>query len=325
MSKSLLETRDAAIPVVSSVAKGPAPPDFFYRAMRFFVRRTFSFWERLGLHLTMVHFYEPIPDTQAMDDSIWNPRPELAGIRMNTEFQLQLLQRLSSQCRRDWEALPRNGTSGADRFFLGNGYFDSVDAEILYGIIRLYKPRRVWEIGSGFSTLLAAQAIQRNKEEDPSCVCDHVAIDPFPPQFLVESKTGLSVLPKRVQDVPLSAFSQLQANDVLFIDSSHVLKIGSDVRYEYLDILPRLQPGVLIHLHDIFFPAEYPREWVLGQHRFWNEQYLLQAFLAFNSEFTVLWAGSYMHMNHRDLLSEAIPSYKQHQDHPKSFWIRRNS
>lgn len=136
----------------------------------------------------------------------------------------------------------------------------------------------------------------------------------------------------------------LERNDILFIDFSHILSIGSDVRYEYLDLLPRLKPGVLIHFHDIFLPAEYPQKWVLNFHRFWNEQYLLQAFLTFNTEFEVLWAGNFMHLNHSDLLAATIPSYKQElgklprsveprtislggalpvECQPKSFWIRR--
>jgi hypothetical protein len=140
---------------------------------------------------------------------------------------------------------------------------------------------------------------------------------------LCKNGNGLSVLPKKVQEIPLSTFAKLERNDVLFIDSSHVLTIGSDVRYEYLDILPRVKPGVLVHCHDIFLPAEYPKEWVLDDHRFWNEQYLLQAFLTFNNEFEVLWAGSYMHLKHPDLLAAAIPSYRQEKCYPKSFWIRR--
>ena len=241
---------------------------------------------------------------------------------MNGAFQVELLHQLSALYHKPWEGLTRNAAYGG-QFFLGNGYFDSVDAEILYGIVRRFKPRRVYEIGSGFSTLLVKQAIRNNQEEDCSYTCEHVAIDPFPPQFWCKNGNGLSVLPKKVQEIPLSTFAKLERNDVLFIDSSHVLTIGSDVRYEYLDILPRVKPGVLVHCHDIFLPAEYPKEWVLDDHRFWNEQYLLQAFLTFNNEFEVLWAGSYMHLKHPDLLAAAIPSYRQEKCYPKSFWIRR--
>ena len=112
-------------------------------------------------------------------------------------------------------------------------------------------------------------------------------------------------------------------HDILFIDSSHVLRIGGDVQYEYLEILPRLARGVIVHSHDIFLPAEYPRHWVLEEHKFWTEQYLLQAFLAFNDSFEVLWAGSYMHLKHPEKLEEAFSSYKRERTLPGSFWMRK--
>lgn len=298
-------------------------PDLIHRVSRFLARRTFSFWEKLGLHLSYVHFYEPVPDTRSLDDALWNRNLELPGIDINEQFQIEFLRQLGVLYDTAWDALARSGVSRTTEFLLGNGYFDSVDAEILYGIVRRFKPRRIFEIGSGFSTLLVENAIRDNRGEDSSYACEHVAIDPFPADFLSKGGNGLTVLPKRVQDVPLSTFQNLERNDVLFIDSSHVLAIGSDVRFEYLEILPRLNPGVLIHCHDIFFPAEYPKDWIFRHRRFWNEQYLLQAFLAFNSEFEVLWAGNYMHLKHPGLLAQSIPSYKQSEVQPKSFWLRR--
>ena len=149
-------------------------------------------------------------------------------------------------------------------------------------------------------------------------------IDPYPNEVLKRGFPGLSrLIPEKVQDVPISEFMTLGDNDILFIDSSHVLKTGSDVHYEYLEVLPRLNRGVIVHVHDIFLPAEYPREWVLGEHRFWNEQYLLQAFLAFNESFEVLWAGSYMHLRYPEELETAFSSYRREETWPKSFWMRR--
>jgi len=111
--------------------------------------------------------------------------------------------------------------------------------------------------------------------------------------------------------------------DILFIDSSHVLKVGGDVQYEYLEILPRLKRGVVVHVHDIFLPGEYPNEWVREEHVFWNEQYLLQAFLSFNDSFEVLWAGSFMHRKHPEKLAECFPGYHPASCHPGSFWMRK--
>jgi len=191
-------------------------------------------------------------------------------------------------------------------------------------MIRHFKPKKIFEIGSGNSTYLSAHAILKNKEEDNDYECELVAIEPYPNDILKAGFPGLSkLIPKKAQDIPLSEFKKLLENDILFIDSSHVLKIGSDVQYEYLEILPRLNKGVIIHVHDIFLPTEYPKEWVLKDYRFWTEQYLLQAFLAFNNSFEVLWAGSYMHLRYPDKLEEVFSSYKRDERWPGSFWIRK--
>ena len=145
------------------------------------------------------------------------------------------------------------------------------------------------EVGSGFSSLLAAEAIARN--DSSALIC----IEPFPPEFLRKGFPGLhSLIEKKVQDIDLEFFSQLDSGDILFIDSSHTVKIGGDVNYLFLEVLPRLKPGVIVHVHDIFFPFDYRRDWVMDEFRFWTEQYLLQAFLTFNSEFEVLMANRYL-------------------------------
>lgn len=144
-----------------------------------------------------------------------------------------------------------------------NDYFESVDGEILYCMIRHFKPRKIFEIGSGWSTRLSAQAIGKNEQEDENYDCELVAIEPNPDKTLKKGFPGLSeLITQEVQDVPITKFNQLKENHILFIDSNHVLKIGSDVHYEYLEILPRLNRGVLIHVHDIFLPSEYPKSWI---------------------------------------------------------------
>jgi len=179
------------------------------------------------------------------------------------------------------------------------------------------------EIGSGMTTLLAAEAIRRNEAEGQPC--SFTAIEPYPPTFLRRGVPGLAdLLEVKVEDVPLDRFTSLEANDILFIDSSHVIKIGGDVLYEYLEILPRLKPGVIVHCHDIFLPAEYPKKWLVENRWFWTEQYLLQAFLAFNSAFHVLLAASLLHLKHSHELKAAFTSYDPASVWPASFWIRRN-
>jgi len=288
-------------------------------------KRFFHFWEDKGYHITPVHFYEPIPDTRTLRDDIWLKQSELIGIDINEQGQIDLLRKFSSQFKDEYENFPRHKTSIPYQYYIKNGQFESVDGEILYCMIRYFKPRRILEIGSGYSTCLSAQAILRNKEADNGYECELAAIEPYPDEILKVGFPGLSkLIPEKVQEVPLSEFKKLTESDILFIDSSHVLKIGSDVQYEYLEILPRLNKGVIVHVHDILLPAEYSKEWVLKYRRFWTEQYLLQAFLTFNDYFEVLWAGNYMHLKHPDKLETAFSSYKRDEKKGrKSFWMKK--
>jgi hypothetical protein len=200
--------------------------------------------------------------------------------------------------------------------------FGSIDAEILHCMIRYFKPGKIIEIGSGYSTLLSAQAILKNQEEEDSYKCDLVAIEPYPNALLKTGFPGLSELvSKPIQEIPLSMFEGLTENDILFIDSSHVLRTGGDVQFEYLEILPRLNKGVVVQIHDIRFPEDYPK-YRLKQNRFYTEQYLLQAFLAFNNAFEVLWPGHYMQLNHPDKLDTAFNKHRQFRG-GDSFWMRK--
>jgi len=300
--------------------------------MKGFIKRTFRFWQRHGLHILPVHFYSPVPDTGALPADLWQRTSDLPGIDMNPEGQIALARDFAARYRTEYDAFPAEDTGDPRRFYLANGNFLGVDAEILYCMVRDRKPRRIIEIGAGASTLLAAEAHLRNRAEGAPG-CHMTAVEPYPNATIAAGLPGLDRLIRSpVQEVPLAEFAALDENDILFIDSSHVLKIGSDVAYEFLEILPRLAPGVLVHVHDIFLPLEYPKNWLDWQLRFWNEQYLLQAFLAFNDRFQVLWAGSYMHVHHPEILAAAFGSYRDHggrsrydndQNWPLSFWMRR--
>lgn len=281
----------------------------------------FSYWQARGVHAVPVHFYQPIPDTRTLNPSLWNQLSDLPGVRLNETRQLQLLETFVSKYKQEYEALPREKTGEPHRYYVNNGGFESVDGEVLYCMIRHLRPRRIFEIGSGNSTYLSAQAVLKNGGS-----CDLIAFEPYPNDVLREGFPGLTELVQiKAQDIPVEKFSNLERNDILFIDSSHVLKIGSDVQYLYLEVLPRLRPGVVIHVHDIFLPAEYPRQWVMNQQTFWNEQYLLQAFLAFNDSFEVHWAGSYMHLKHPEKLEATFSSYDRRTRWPGSFWMSKIS
>ena len=291
------------------------------RLRNIFLYRMFEVWERLGIHVTPVDYYSPIPDTRELPARLWSHETELVGIDMRDEEQLSLLKTFTARYREEYSALPLGSSPGSTSFFINNGAFESVDAEMLYCMVRHYRPRRVIEIGSGWSTVLFLEAVRANRRlysSDTSLTC----IDPFP-SGVVAHGDELELIQDKVENVPLGRFADLHRGDILFIDSSHVLRVGGDVQYELLEIVPRLRPGVLIHVHDIFLPREYPREWILESRRFWSEQYLLQGLLAFNREFEIRWAASYMHLRHPARLGNSFESYRHADRWPGSFWFQR--
>lgn len=292
------------------------------------LKRLFPLCETLGFHITRNSFYEPIPDSRTLKNKLWQNPSELIGINLNEQGQIELLSDFASKFKNEYDCLPLNQDQNLKpyEYYINNGSFESGDGEILYCMIRYFKPKRIFEIGSGNSTYLLAQAILKNKEEEKNYECEFVVIDPYPNNVVKTGFPGLSkLIPKQVQDIPWQEFKNLKENDILFIDSSHVLTLGSDVQYEYLEIFPRINKGVIVHSHDIFLPAEYPKDWVLKEHIFWTEQYLLQAFLSFNDSFEVLWAGNYMHSEHLGELKTSISSYRLEKGWagPGSFWMRR--
>ena len=286
------------------------------RSERF--REIFSLWERSGFHITPVHFYQPIPNTQTLPETLWERPSKLVGIDMNDSVQLDLLRNHFAKFRHEFEQWPTKPTGESGRFYLRKSPFGGTDALAAYCMFRHFQPRLIIEVGGGFSSLVAAEAIAKNK--DSALIC----IEPFPPDFLRAGFPGLrSLIEKKVEDMDVEFFSQLESGDILFIDSSHTVKIGGDVNFLFLEVLPRLKPGVIVHIHDIFLPFEYPRQWVVDEYRFWTEQYLLQAFLTYNSVFKVIWAGNYMHYKHSDKLQRAFSSYAPSQVLPGSFWMQR--
>ncbi len=290
------------------------------------IRRSFAFWQRLGVHVTANNFYQPVPDIRALPADFFTRHGEMVGVDMREDYQLQLLDRFLRAYRHEYDALPIKPTGNPYQFHHANGLYGWVDAVILYCVIREFRPRRIYEIGSGYSTLLVAQALAVNADEDPRLHDrELVAIEPYPRDILTGLPGLTRILRRPVQQVAFGEFERLEANDVLFIDSSHVLKSGSDVQYEYLEILPRLKPGVLVHAHDIFLPREYPERWLRREHRFWNEQYLLQAFLAFNAAFEVVFSSAYVHTNRPEALAAACSFYHPAQGSPGSFWLRRRT
>lgn len=284
-------------------------------------KRLFDIWERHGYYVVPAHFYEPLPDRRDVAAAV-GTRSELVGVDLAPDRQLQLLAELR-RWQSEYDAFPHTPAESEDGFYVGNSLFGSVDAEVLYALVRHLQPRRLFEIGSGFSTLVSARACRAN-EHASGRTCELVSFEPYPNDALLGGVDGLTRIERhRLQEIPLETFDRLEANDVLFIDSSHVVATGSDVCRELLEIVPRLAPGVVVHVHDIFLPGEYPRKWLEDSRYFWTEQYLLQAFLAFNDSFEILWAGQYMHLERPEALQEAFSSYDPVAGSPGSFWFRR--
>jgi hypothetical protein len=287
-----------------------------------FDRKYFRLWEQHGFHITPNHFYQPIPDTSQLEATLWDQPADLTGVAMNEPEQIEFLESVCLRYKPEYDLFPIHPTSKPYEYYFDQLMFRSVDAEVLYCTIRHFKPSRIIEIGSGFSTLVAAAACRKNKEEGHDT--DLTCIEPYPNETLKLGFPGLGkLITTKLENVDQSLFTNLATNDILFIDSSHVLRIGNDVYYEYLHILPRIASGVFVHIHDIFLPFEYPRQWIADEYRFWTEQYLLQAFLTYNSAFKVIWAGNYMHYKHSDKLQQAFSSYTASQVLPGSFWMQR--
>lgn len=304
------------------------------------VVRAFTALQELGVNITPNHFYWPIPDLQMLQRRRW-PEPALpSGVDLNLPRHVEFLKITLSPYLGECSFPERPGPE-PHAFHFNNGLFEAVDAEIAYCMVRHFKPRRIVEIGGGFSTRVLAAALMENGKQT-GALGELISIEPFPDQLLAQGFPGLSrVIVDRVQEVPLNFFSSLNENDILFVDSSHVVSIGSDVCYEILSILPKLHKGVVVHFHDIFLPFDYPEQAVLQNLCFWTEQYLLQAFLAFNREFEVIWGSSAMQFFHRDALASAfpnwrysyarlpraeqqlVPTFDRERVWPSSFWIRR--
>lgn len=268
------------------------------------------------------HYYQPlINPARDLKKPLHQPRM-LPGIDWNISEQLALLK--SFRYQEELRLIPRNKKEATDlQFYHDNPSFCPADAEFFYNIIRHFKPRRVIEIGCGYSTRLALAAETMNREESRDQLCTHTCIEPYEMPWL--EKLDVTVIRSKVEDLPLSTFTQLEAGDILFIDSSHMVRPQGDVLFELLEILPTLKSGVIIHVHDVFTPRDYPREWVVDEHRLWNEQYLLEAFLSFNREFRIIGAVNLLKKDHTTALDEKCPVTAQRPlDEPGSFWMVRN-
>jgi hypothetical protein len=276
-----------------------------------------------GFDIVPHNYYSPIPDLSRLRDDIWVRHSDLGGVEMNLESGIDFVEIELARFIDELEVpLEDPGTAGT--FFLRNSGFESVDAELLYAMVRHARPARIVELGSGYTSLLINVAARRNAADGSPT--RHVAYDPYPREHVLG---GALPDPTRLEaisatDVPLGIFEELEAGDILFVDTTHTVKLGSDVNFVVLDVLPRLRPGVLVHFHDIFLPWEYPRIWFEQMQYYWAEQYLLQGFLAFNRDFAVLVPAHALAREYPQRLGQVIPSFRPGVM-PGSLWMRCNT
>lgn len=271
---------------------------------------------QVGVFPIRNHYYEPLFDGRQLRHELSKKR-NLPGIDWNVDAQLGIL--ASFQSAQEIRKYTNDHFDGKT-FYFGNGAFGSGDAEYLYNIIRLKKPRCIIEVGSGYSTLMAIHAVDKNREEDPEYACEHICIEPYERPWL--ENLDVTVLRSKVEEVDTSVFSKLGENDLLFIDSSHMVRPQGDVLFEFLELFHILKPGVIVHLHDIFSPADYPSWWVLGDVHFWNEQYILEAFLSCNKQWAIIGALNFLHHEHYAALKETCPFLNKTRE-PGSFYIQK--
>jgi Methyltransferase domain len=271
--------------------------------------------ERFGLQVVLKTYYSPIPDLSTLPRSIWDEPDPLRGIALDLQEQIDSMRdRLSGFIR---EFAPDEGRGHAYEQL--NASYPLPDARLLYAMVRDLQPASIVELGSGQTTRVIAEACVANEADGVGSRFE--AYDPFP-IAVDETLPGLAAL-RRIpaQEVSEEAFTELKAGDILFVDTTHTVKIGSDVNRIILRILPVLAPGVVVHFHDICLPHEYPRYLLEDYALYWAEQYLLQAFLAMNPSFEILYATDALCRDSRaDVERIGLAGAGESGS---SFWIRR--
>ena len=264
------------------------------------------------------HFYSAVPSLQEREAFVcaYSPNDRTLGLDINEDGQLAILNEFEKYYKEC--PFPERKTESF-RYYFDNPAYSYTDALTLYSMIRKFQPEKIVEIGSGFSS---AAMLDTNDTFFDGKI-DLNFIEPYPEllkSLLRPNDTKHEILGDRLQDVGLDAFLELKENDILFVDSTHVSKLNSDVNKIIFDVLPSLKRGVVIHFHDIFWPFEYPKQWI-EEGRAWNEAYILRAFLEFNSSFEVIFFASYLHQHFRSVFADKMPLYLKNPG--GNIWIRK--
>jgi len=276
------------------------------RITRLFARIIFKFFEKyFSLHITPVHFYSPIPTTYELGFNVYEKIYDCTGISWNSHEQLEYLQEIFVRYKDEYTPTKNTGLS-------------LVDAFVLYAMIREKKPKVIIEVGAGDTTLISLKALQVNRSEGHSY--KFYSIEPYPREDLrYIHNQNFELIDRKLQQVNIDL---LLSADLLFIDSSHVSKIDSDVNFEILEIIPKLKIGSLVHWHDIVIPTNYWKDWINHGNMFWNESYMVHSFMLFNSSFKIIWAARYMQLNYFEKMKKLFSNINN-ADRLMSFWIER--
>ncbi len=275
-----------------------------------------------GYHLRPFHYYEPLPEFSAITQEQALKRRFSTAIDWRLEAQLDFVEKLSAYSGEIQQLAEEQDSTLKFNFF--NDFYFELDAAVYYALLRQVKPAQVIEIGCGYSTQIAAKAIARNQQEGK--VGKIICIEPYPESRLTEANLEFQLINEKVETMDLKVFEQLDPGDILFIDSTHTVKFGSDVCREILEILPAISSGVWIHFHDIFFPYDYPPKWLIEERRAWNEQYMLEAFLAYNHSFQVVLANHWLSVDYPQEVAKiwsGVLNWKDPYHHCGSLWLRK--
>jgi hypothetical protein len=272
------------------------------------------------------HYYSSVPDLKEIEENasaIFGDK-KLEEVNLNTDNQLALLEKLKTY----YPQYPYfdNAVDTAKLRYIKSdkAFYRYSDAVFLYCIIRHFQPTKIIEVGSGHSSAIMLDTNEFYLENKM-----HVTfIEPYPEERLMkilreQDKKQHTVIKQKVQSVSLDVFKKLEQNDILFIDSSHVSKTGSDLNYLMFEVLPALKPGVLIHFHDIFYPFELPKKWIVENRWFWNENYLLHAFLMNNNKYEIINFNTYLQKIKTDWFKTEMPECLLGEEPTGSIWIRK--
>lgn len=292
-------------------------PKWLYRTLlKTFIGRP-ELAETAGFQIFPRRFDSPLVIVEEIEQGKLNERRPLPGIALNVSEALQLLTKLSPYVG-ELDTLPYE-PDGRSLFWLNNGSFPEFDSVVLYCLLRHLKPKRYIELGCGYSSFLSSRALERNQKDGVSCHAFYC--DPEPRLDMAKVLALGTLLEQRVQALPLRMFQDLSPGDVLFIDTSHVLKTQSDVEQELLRVVPSLSAGVWVHFHDIFTPYDYPEEWVFRKVRHaLNEQYALECLLSGGTRYEVTMP---VYLLLREHLSEMHKFFPRGNHEGRSFWIRK--